>query len=120
ETRIIKNSSKLAAKMARNLTRSRRGWRSSRASSRTRQLNCNQLSSRLIYRDGSSKSTVDLAAWCDGDNRCAGIESSVCSWSKGWQTLLGIATEVYHARTQFAALLSPCMHRATGLPTRSA
>ena len=51
----MKNSSRLPAKMARNFTRSRRGWLSSSASSNTRQLNCSQLSSRLMYRSESSR-----------------------------------------------------------------
>ena len=46
-TRTWKNSSRLPAKMARNLTRSRSGLRSSRASWSTRALNSSQLSSRL-------------------------------------------------------------------------
>ena len=47
ETRTWKNSSRLDAKMARNLTRSRSGLRMSRASWRTRALNSIQDSSRL-------------------------------------------------------------------------
>ena len=46
-TRTWKNSSRLPAKMARNLTRSSSGLRSSRASCRTRALNSSQDSSRL-------------------------------------------------------------------------
>ena len=47
ETRIMKNSSRLALKIARNFTRSSSGWRRSCASSSTRRLNSSQLSSRL-------------------------------------------------------------------------
>ena len=49
-TRISMNSSRLLAVIARNLTRSRRGLVRSSASSSTRKLNRNQLSSRLKYR----------------------------------------------------------------------
>ena len=48
-TRTWKNSSRLPAKMARNLTRSSSGLRSSRASRRTRALNSSHDSSRLRY-----------------------------------------------------------------------
>ena len=48
-TRTWKNSSRLPAKMARNLTRSSSGFRSSRASWRTRALNSSHDSSRLRY-----------------------------------------------------------------------
>ena len=47
--RTWKNSSRLPAKIVRNLTRSSRGLRSSRASWRTRALNSSQDSSRLRY-----------------------------------------------------------------------
>ena len=50
-------------KRARNLTRSRSGWRSSMASSRTRQLHCSQLIARLREREGASRSAVVLAVW---------------------------------------------------------
>jgi hypothetical protein len=44
------NSSRLLAVMARNFTRSSRGFDGSAASSSTRRLNCSQLSSRLMKR----------------------------------------------------------------------
>src|SRR4051812_4824609 len=47
--RTWKNSSRLLATMARNLTRSRSGFRSSRASCRTRALNSSHDSSRFRY-----------------------------------------------------------------------
>src|SRR4051794_8310908 len=50
DTRTWKNSSRLPAKIWRNLTRSSRGFRSSLASCRTRALNSIQESSRLRYR----------------------------------------------------------------------
>ena len=53
-TRTWKNSSRLPAKIARNLTRSSSGLRSSRASYRTRALNSSQDSSRLMYGSGAS------------------------------------------------------------------
>src|SRR5258708_6626871 len=56
--RIIINSSKLVYKIERNLTRSSKGWRESRASSKTRRLNSIQLSSRLIYTSGRISSEV--------------------------------------------------------------
>ena len=49
DTLIWKNSSMLLAKIARNLTRSRSGLRTSPASNRTRRWNSSELSSRLIY-----------------------------------------------------------------------
>ena len=52
-TRTWKNSSRLPAKIARNLTRSSSGLRSSRASSRTRALKSSQDSSRLRYGNGA-------------------------------------------------------------------
>ena len=52
-TRTMKNSSRLDSKMARNLRRSSSGTCGSCASSRTRRLNSSQLSSRLMYSDGS-------------------------------------------------------------------
>src|SRR5688500_6881399 len=51
-TRTWKNSSRLDAKMARNLTRSSRGVRGSSASWSTRRLKSSQASSRLIYSAG--------------------------------------------------------------------
>ena len=50
EMRTWKNSSRFEAKIERNWTRSRRGFRSSRASSRTRALNSIQESSRFSCR----------------------------------------------------------------------
>ena len=47
-TRTIKNSSRLALKIARNFTRSKSGTLSSLASSSTRRLNSNHDNSRLI------------------------------------------------------------------------
>src|SRR5262249_7427473 len=52
ETRTIMNSSRLLLKMLRNFSRSRRGFVSSSASSRTRALNSSQLSSRLTKCSG--------------------------------------------------------------------
>ncbi len=52
-TRIMKNSSRLVATMARNLTRSSGGWSVPVACSSTRSLKRSQLSSRLISRPGS-------------------------------------------------------------------
>ena len=49
----MKNSSRLAAVIARNFTRSSRGWEPSRAWHRTRSLNSSQLSSRLMYSAGT-------------------------------------------------------------------
>src|SRR6516162_8761936 len=49
DTRFIKNSSKFDVKIARNLARSSKGVRSSRASARTRRLKSNQLRSRSIH-----------------------------------------------------------------------
>ena len=54
-TRTMKNSSRFELKMARNFSRSSSGTVGSWASSRTRRLNSSQLSSRLMYRDGSSR-----------------------------------------------------------------
>ena len=54
-TRTMKNSSRFELKMARNLSRSSSGTVGSCASSSTRRLNSSQLSSRLMYRDGSSR-----------------------------------------------------------------
>src|SRR5579862_1398918 len=56
-TRIMKNSSALELKMARNLRRSRSGRRGSRASSRTRALNSSQLSSRFRKSSDSAMET---------------------------------------------------------------
>src|SRR4051812_14200326 len=52
-TLTSKNSSRLPAEMARNLTRSSRGLRLSLTSSSTRRLKASHEVSRLIYRDGS-------------------------------------------------------------------
>jgi hypothetical protein len=49
DTRIMKNSSRFDAVIARNFTRSSSGWLQSRAWSSTRSLNSSQLSSRLMY-----------------------------------------------------------------------
>src|SRR5439155_606311 len=54
-TRISKNSSKFELKIVRNLTRSISGCVGSCASSSTRRLNSNQLSSRLTKLRGSEK-----------------------------------------------------------------
>ena len=54
-TRISKNSSKFELKIVRNLTRSMSGCVGSCASSSTRRLNSNQLSSRLMKLRGSEK-----------------------------------------------------------------
>src|SRR5437763_5358151 len=54
-TRISKNSSKFELKIVRNLTRSISGCVGSCASSSTRRLNSNQLSSRLMKLRGSEK-----------------------------------------------------------------
>src|SRR5687768_317017 len=50
DTRIMKNSSRLEEKIARNLSCSSKGCRASKASSSTRRLNSNQLNSRLRSR----------------------------------------------------------------------
>jgi len=55
-TRTMKNSPRFEPRIARNLTRSRRGLRGSRASSSTRSWNLSRLSSRLTNRCGSSRS----------------------------------------------------------------
>src|SRR5215470_6102713 len=54
--RFMKNSSMFEAVMARNLTRSSSGVRSSSASCSTRSLNASQVSSRLRYHSGPSRS----------------------------------------------------------------
>ena len=67
-TRTWKNSSRLPAKMARNLTRSSSGLRSSRASCSTRALNSSHDSSRLMYgnvtlaRGGAARTRGDDGA----------------------------------------------------------
>src|SRR5262249_21647066 len=50
----MKNSSRLALKIARNLTRSKSGVGSSSASSSTRALNSSQLNSRLMNSSGGN------------------------------------------------------------------
>src|SRR5208283_4178210 len=65
ETRTMKNSSRLLAEIAKNLTRSRSGWASFDASSRTRRLKASHDNSRLTKRAGSSR-RVDESA---GDAR---------------------------------------------------
>src|SRR5262245_55620108 len=57
-TRTMKNSSRLELKMDRNFTRSRSGTVGSCASSRTRRLNSNHDSSRLIIRSDMSSSAL--------------------------------------------------------------
>ena len=57
ETRIIKNSSKFEAEIAKNFNLSIMGFVLSCASSSTRSLNSSQLNSRLAYRVGSVKFT---------------------------------------------------------------
>src|SRR5215470_13796195 len=54
----MKNSSRLEVKMARNLTRSSNGVRSSKASARTRRLNSSQVRSRSNQR--SARFCVDM------------------------------------------------------------
>jgi hypothetical protein len=56
-TRTMKNSARFELTIDRNLTRSRRGFRSSWASSSTRRKNARRLSSRLRYR-AASRGTV--------------------------------------------------------------
>ena len=57
-TRIMKNSSRLVTKMARNFTRSSSGSDSSSASWSTRSLKSSHDSSRLVNSDGSESSRV--------------------------------------------------------------
>src|ERR1700759_583163 len=59
-TRISKNSSRLRAVMARNLTRSKRGLRGFSASSSTRRLNASHEDSRLSTREGSSRERLTI------------------------------------------------------------
>ena len=54
--RFMKNSSRFEPTIARNLTRSRSGFRSSSASASTRRLNASQVSSRLRYSPGFRRS----------------------------------------------------------------
>src|SRR5687768_17087634 len=63
-TRTSKNSSRLLALIARNFTRSRRGFFGSRASSRTRPLKSSQESSRFVKAsDGYRGAEAGMAGW---------------------------------------------------------
>ena len=75
-TRTMKNSSRFEAKMARNLMRSSIGTVGSSASSSTRRLNASQLSSRLMYKLGSSKGGSKALS----DLRTVGVPFDSCIW----------------------------------------
>ena len=112
-TRIIKNSSRFFAKIAKNLTRSSNGWEGWRASSRTRQLNWSQLSSRLIYRDGSSKAGVARAVGRSDDRWSVSIGFPLSSpqGTSGHAasgTLHGLAMALTVRRMKRGSLLPLC------------
>jgi len=67
----MKNSSRLFAKMARNFTRSRSGFDSSRASSSTRRLKWSQEISRLKNRGSSAKTSFRAPLRPAGAGRAA-------------------------------------------------
>ena len=79
--RTWKNSSRLPAKIARNLTRSRSGLRASRASWRTRALNSSQDSSRFRY--GSSGCSLRARRGRAGARDEARVPGSTAAISRG-------------------------------------
>ncbi len=114
-TRTWKNSSRLPAKMARNLTRSRSGFRSSRASCRTRALNSSQDSSRLRY--GNVALARVARRWRGATVGRAGAPGSMAAMGEG--VLSGRVGTVRHASTPRPARIACAHAQSSGTYRRS-
>src|SRR5438132_7478488 len=115
--RFMKNSSRFEPTIARNLTRSRSGFRSSSASASTRRLNASQVSSRLRYSPellrSASRSSLDMVEATTSGTRPEPFLRVVASVMPVWRRERSLLQEVYRLITGPGSLL-PVLFGAFG------